>query len=558
MRRSRDDVESAKRLVANNKKKKKPLSRRALAREAKVSASALNEWVWNEERLGVFGPRWYKGDPPKIEQYGYYIKGLIEKDYRISLEAIADALFTEYGYDCSTTTVANFLKREGIPSCKKRRKAGGWLKGEDDVGSPREPLAAGNDPDHSTAPSPSGDEADISPAPLESETDANEDSEPDFAALAEGYEQFERKCADVNDGRDGNRKQYTLAQLLFIACLAILCKYSTLKDFARFAAEKEAFLNRVVDLPGLPDKTTFQRAFKRLDPDTVRWLLLGGARVMAGDEMKAVAVDGKKMKATASQVRDRSCLGLVLAVDHRTKLVVAAKVYGQGVGEITAVQSLINSMNRTGLWFTFDALHLQINTTEKILDGGGKFCISVKDNQKEVRKILSQVIRKRKYKFDGEHTEEDDSHGRNTIRTYRIWKLTRKERNSICIPGAAMVATCETLTEERGWESRTYLLSEEVPVEIAASLIGKHWGVESKNWEADNLYHEDQHQVHDPNVAAVLALLRRYGLNTASTSDVEPTTKGVLHRAAMNDRVLTKVFLHSLSLLGSTTTAVTA
>ena len=51
---------------------------------------------------------------------------------------------------------------------------------------------------------------------------------------------------------------------------------------------------------------------------------------MASDEMKAVAVDGKKMKTTASQVGDRSYLGLVLAVDNRTKLVVVAKVYGQG------------------------------------------------------------------------------------------------------------------------------------------------------------------------------------------------------------------------------------
>ena len=61
----------------------------------------------------------------------------------------------------------------------------------------------------------------------------------------------------------------------------------------------------------------------------------------------------------------------------------------RGAGEITSVQSQINSMNRTRLWFTLDAFHLQVNTTQAILDGRGKFYISVKDNQKKVRKILS-------------------------------------------------------------------------------------------------------------------------------------------------------------------------
>lgn len=45
----------------------------------------------------------------------------------ISHDAIADSLFTKYGYDCSSPTVASFPKREGIPSCKERRKAGGIL-----------------------------------------------------------------------------------------------------------------------------------------------------------------------------------------------------------------------------------------------------------------------------------------------------------------------------------------------------------------------------------------------------------------------------------------------
>ena len=86
MRHSQKTDKSTKLLIVNNNKKKAK-SRRALAPKAKFSVSTINNWDWNEERFGVFDPCWYKGVPTVIEQYGYYIKGLIEKDYRISLEA---------------------------------------------------------------------------------------------------------------------------------------------------------------------------------------------------------------------------------------------------------------------------------------------------------------------------------------------------------------------------------------------------------------------------------------------------------------------------------------
>ncbi len=61
--------------------------------------------------------------------------------------------------------------------------------------------------------------------------------------------------------------------------------------------------------------------------------------------------------------------------------------------EITAIPQLLKQIDLTDSLITIDAMGCQKEIARDIVDGGGDFVISVKDNQPKLREAIESVLR---------------------------------------------------------------------------------------------------------------------------------------------------------------------
>ena len=114
---------------------------------------------------------------------------------------------------------------------------------------------------------------------------------------------------DLEDPRSTINQRHPLVSVIVIALLAVLAGASGPTAIARWAALKEEFLLRVLDLPnGIPRKDVFRRVLMALKPAAFQacftnWLqsLRTEATAATGVEQPVLAVDGK----TARRSHDR-------------------------------------------------------------------------------------------------------------------------------------------------------------------------------------------------------------------------------------------------------------
>ena len=81
-------------------------------------------------------------------------------------------------------------------------------------------------------------------------------------------DQFASCWQELDDPRSGNAALHDFLELLMIAFCAVLCGGQGAVDMAIFAKAKESYLRGFLKLAnGLPSHDTFNRLFRRLDPD---------------------------------------------------------------------------------------------------------------------------------------------------------------------------------------------------------------------------------------------------------------------------------------------------
>lgn len=91
------------------------------------------------------------------------------------------------------------------------------------------------------------------------------------------------------------------------------------------------------------------------------------------------AIDGKTLRGSRSG--EYEGLELLAAYCEELKGVVAQVPVARGGNEITAARALLKGVPLDGAIVTGDAIHCQKQLCRTILDGGGDYCLAVKENQ---------------------------------------------------------------------------------------------------------------------------------------------------------------------------------
>jgi predicted transposase YbfD/YdcC len=333
---------------------------------------------------------------------------------------------------------------------------------------------------------------------------------------------------ELEDPRSTVNRRHPLVSVVVIAMLSVLSGAGGPTGIAEWAAFKEEFLLKILDLPnGIPRKDVFRRVLMTLRPDAfqgcfVNWLnsLRATAAAATGVDQPVFAVDGK----TARRSHDRkNGLGALHSVS------VWASDFGLSLGqvacaeksnEITAIPELLRLVDIKGAIITIDAMGTQKAIAAQIIDGGADFVLALKGNQGTLHQAIIEHIDEQ---LDGdlagarEHVTTEKGHGREERRVYLQLPAPKT------LPGFAqwkglksigVVTSCCLRDGKETIEVRYYISSLAVSVKKFAHAVRGHWGIENGcHWVLDLTYREDESRIRHKTLRENIAWLNRFTLS---------------------------------------------
>ena len=339
-----------------------------------------------------------------------------------------------------------------------------------------------------------------------------------------------RHFEELEDPRSAVNLQHPLVSLIVIALMAVLAGANGPTAIAKWAALKEEFLIKTLDLPhGIPRKDVFRRVLMALKPAAFQacfanWLssLRDAAAAATGVKQPVLAVDGK----TARRSHDRkNGLGALHSVS------VWASDFGLSLGqiacveksnEITAIPELLKSVDIKGAIITIDAMGTQKAIAEQIIAGEADYVLALKGNQETLyQAVINYICEQWEDDFASvkahRHQTKESGHGREETRTYIQIAVPDG------LPGSGPwvglrsigVAISECVRDGKATdEVRYYISSLAVGVRRFAHAVRSHWSIENScHWTLDVTYREDDSRIRDKNLRENFAWLNRLTLS---------------------------------------------
>jgi len=198
--------------------------------------------------------------------------------------------------------------------------------------------------------------------------------------------------ARVPDPRKRRGIRHPFHALLTLAATAFLAgsrSVNAIGDFGRDHPELAGLLGFTRDT--LPCQGTFHYLFKALDIDAFEEALREWALTL-GDPDR-VHIDGKSLRGSKRCADD--CKHLLSAYCDSTGAVLAQLEVGEKTNEPKAALELLRLIPMKGTVVTGDAIFTQRDLSQQIVDAGGHYFWTVKDNQKTLRTEIDNA-------FDGE------------------------------------------------------------------------------------------------------------------------------------------------------------
>jgi predicted transposase YbfD/YdcC len=345
-----------------------------------------------------------------------------------------------------------------------------------------------------------------------------------------GVDEILRHFDDLEDPRSPVNLQHPLVSVVVIALMAILAGAGGPTAIAKWAALKEEFLLKTLNLPnGIPCKDVFRRVLMTLKPGVFQacfanWLKsLRVAAATASDvERPVLAVDGK----TARRSHDRkNGLGALHSVS------VWASEFGLSLGqvacaeksnEITAIPELLRLVDIKGAIITIDAMGTQKAIAAQIVESEADFVLALKGNQETLhRAVIDHIDEQIKNDFAKgkarRHQTRERGHGREETRTYTQMSVPKGLPQLELWMGLKTIGMVESKCIRNGKETveiRYYISSLGLGVKRFAHAIRSHWSIENTcHWSLDVTYREDESRIRDEHLRENFAWLNRFTLS---------------------------------------------
>jgi predicted transposase YbfD/YdcC len=326
----------------------------------------------------------------------------------------------------------------------------------------------------------------------------------------------------LKDPRRAHRRLHLLQDVLVIALCAVVAGARDWQDIETFGRKRRDWLARFLELPhGIPSHDTFERVFDRLAPRAFQACFRGWVRaVQEALGIKHVAIDGKTLR--GSGTAKLGPLHLVSAWATAQGLSLGQVAVDSKSNEITAIPALLELLDLNGALVTIDAMGCQKAIAEKVVDRGGDYILTVKDNQGHLREDVERAVAEA---FDADfaglehdaYETRERGHGREEYRSYTVIHSTAGLRHAADWVGLTTIGMCyseRTVGGVTSEETRYFIGSRKASAKTYGKALRDHWRIEnSLHWQLDVTFGEDRNRVTRRNGAENLALLRRLTLS---------------------------------------------
>ncbi len=341
----------------------------------------------------------------------------------------------------------------------------------------------------------------------------------------------------VSDPRIGNATWHKLIDIIVIAICAVICGADGWSDVALFGKSKLKWFKTFLELPhGIPSHDTFGRVFGLIKPEEFQRSFLDWVKTIQKlTEGEVIAIDGKQLRGSKDDSNDQAAIDMVSAWATANELVLGQVKVDDKSNEIPAIPKLLQLLDITGCLVTIDAIGTQIEIAETIIDQGGDYLLSVKENQPQLYEDLERLFsmdEQEGFSSPGySYTRKvDDAHGRMEIR--ECWAISSEEYLSYLrgrdnwkgLKTLAMIRSERRVGEKVQIKTRYFISSLHMNAKAFLKAKRSHWGIENRlHWVLDIAFQEDMSRVRKDNAPENFAVLRHMAVNMLKQ---EKTAKG--------------------------------
>jgi predicted transposase YbfD/YdcC len=359
----------------------------------------------------------------------------------------------------------------------------------------------------------------------------------------------------LSDPRHTRNRKHLLVDIVVIAVCAMVCGCDGPTAIHRWASNRHDWLVQFLMLPnGIPSRDCIRRLLMALKPEAFQkcfqdWI---AHAVQADDDGPArlVAIDGKTNRRSHDASQDLGPLHIVSAWASEEGIALGQVATEEKSNEITAIPQLLELIDLSNSLITIDAMGCQKAIARTIVDGGGDFVISVKDNQPKLCEAIETYFAQHLERDLGDlryrsHETSEAGHGRIDERSYFLTKVppdfaVKKEWPWVKAIGYSVRVTQHADGRETA-ETRYYILSRYLSGKRFSEAVRGHWGIESMHWVLDVNFREDDSRTRERTLGNNLSWLRRFAVTLLKRHPINDSLRGKMIRCMMNTAFLTEV-----------------
>jgi len=322
-------------------------------------------------------------------------------------------------------------------------------------------------------------------------------------------------------------------------------------EIAAWARTREDFLRSFLDLPhGIPSHDTFTRVFALVPPTTLQGVLLPWLQERRGRPGELIHIDGKAMRHTRRNAPKLGALHVVSAWASQAGLTLGQVAVDAKSNEITAIPELLALLDLRAKTVTLDAMGCQKEIAAAIVDQGGAYVLSVKENQPTLHAEIAAAFAHaapEPARAHREDTVEETGHGRHERRTVRVLPAQGRVSQGHAWQGllslvmVLRVVTCQA-TGVVTTEVSYFISSLRPNARRIGQAIRGHWSIENGlHWVLDVVFREDARRLYDRVAGQNVAFLNRLALSLLRADPAKDSLKVKRKKAGWDLRYLTQL-----------------
>ena len=202
----------------------------------------------------------------------------------------------------------------------------------------------------------------------------------------------------LSDPRHFRNRKHLLVDVVVISVCGILCGSDGPTAIHRWAQNRQDWLKQFLSLPnGIPSRDCIRRLLMALKPEAFQkcfqdWI----AHAIGNDDNgkgRLIAIDGKTCRGSHDASQQFGPLHIVSAWASEEGIALGQIATEEKSNEITAIPQLLEQIDLTDSLITIDAMGCQKDIARDIVEGGGDFVISLKDNQPKLKEAIKATSR---------------------------------------------------------------------------------------------------------------------------------------------------------------------